>query len=127
MNKYRNTITYSGRLTYNQDAEYELDSFTSIINISKILDSILDSNSKYIEIKVMNGCKLLCEEQGNLMKYKSYSTGVVDYHINGCCLGDILFDNTESYIDIEIYVPKIALEIGDRYSYGREQTSSCAK
>ena len=122
MSKYKNTITHSGRLVYNQDANYELTSPTDTINISEILDGICQSNNKYIEIRIMNCCKLIFEEHGNLMRYKSYDTGVVDYHINGNCLGDVLFFNTGENLDVEIYAEALDV-MGDRNSYGKQTTN----
>jgi len=124
MAKYKNSITHSGRLVYNQDANYELQSPTGIVNISEILDRIHTSSNKYIEIKIMNCCKLIFEEKGNLMKYKSYDAGVVDYHINGNCLGDVLFFNTgENFLDIAIFAETLN-GTGDKYSYGKQQTTN---
>lgn len=123
MSKYKNTMTYSGRLVYNQDANYELTSPTDTINISEILDRVLTSSNKYIEIKIMDCCKLIFEEHGNLMRYKSYDTGVVDYHINGNCLGDVLFFNTGELLDVTIYADALN-GTGDRCGYGKQQTKN---
>lgn len=123
MSKYKNTMTYSGRLVYNQDANYELTSPTDTINISEILDKVCNSSKKYIEVKIMNCCKLIFAEQGNLLKYKSYDTGVVDYHINGNCLGDVLFFNTGELLDVTIYADALN-GTGDRCGYGKQQTTN---
>ena len=125
MSKYKNTVTYSGKLLYNDEAQYGLQFPSGLVNISEILDKVCTSSNKYIEIKIMDCCKLIYEEKGNLMKYKSYNTGVVDYHINGNCLGDVLFFNTENILDITIYAE--VLGMGDKYSCGKQQTASYVK
>jgi hypothetical protein len=103
----RQTKTFSGRLTYNLMADYELVSPTGCTNLSQLLNKVYSSNSKYIEIKIMNGCKLLFDEQGNLIK-KNDKFGVESYFINGDCLDEKLFFNTDKDIDVEIYADDLA-------------------
>lgn len=104
MAKQKKTKTYNGKLIYSQDAQYILISPTATTNISKILDQICESKGldNICTVKIMDCCKLLFEESGRLLKYKSYDSGVVDYHINGNCLGDLLFDSTD--LDLEITI-----------------------
>lgn len=123
MSKYKNTVTYSGKLLYNDEAQYGLQFPSGLVNISEILDKVCNSSKKYIEVKIMNCCKLIFAEQGNLLKYKSYDTGVVDYHINGNCLGDVLFFNTGELLDVTIYADALN-RTGDRCGYGKQQTTN---
>ena len=114
----KKTIILSGNLKYadiedhDNATEYEIHSLTDIINLSNILEQIFNSENKYIEIKIMNCCKLIYEEKGNLMKYKSYDSNIIDYHINGNCLGDVLFNNTDSNLEITIFAPSLPLREG---------------
>lgn len=129
MSKYKNFKTpyvFSGKLIYNSEAKYELHFSNGYTNISNILDNIFNFNNKYIEIKIMNCCKLIFEEKGNLMKYKSYDFGIIDYHINGNCLGNVLFNNTGESLEIIIFAEGFQYQ-GDRYVYDTKQTTNQAK
>ena len=110
MNKTNKTISknlhlYSGKLSYNQDANYILYSPTtkSTTNISDILYNICYSSNNYIEIKIMKGCKILFNESGRLLNKIDDKNGLLSYHINSEDLESVLFFNTGEYLDIEIY------------------------
>ena len=134
MSKYKNSITYSGKLNYNEDEQYEqyiLISPTNIINITSILNQIYYSPNNYIEIKITNGCKVLFNEKGNLLRRKNIEFGIYDWHVNGCCLGDVLFNWTENDLEIAIFAE--IFEIldkqgqGEVFSHGKEQTTNRIK
>jgi len=131
MIKYKNTITYSGKLSYDQNAEYILLSPINTINISTILNQIYYSNNNYIEIKITNGCKTLFNEKGNLLKRKNDEFRIYDWHVNGNCLEDVLFNWTDNDLEIAIFAE--ILEVlnkqgqGEVFSHGKEQTTNCVK
>jgi len=105
-NKTNNkTKIYTGKLSYNQDANYILYSPTtkSTTNISDILYNICYSSNNYIEIKIMKGCKILFNESGRLLNKIDDKNGLLSYHINSEDLESVLFFNTGEYLDIEIY------------------------
>jgi len=103
-NKNNSTKTYTGKLLYNEQANYTLHSPTSdTINISDILYNICYSSNNQIEIKIMKGCKILFNESDRLLKRIDKQNGLLSYHVNSEDLESVLFFNTEEYLDIEIY------------------------
>lgn len=121
MAKYKNSITYSGILKYNDSAEYELCFRNKKINISNIIDQVYHSPNNFIEIKIMNCCKLIFEEQGKLYMRKD-QFGINCYHISGCNLDYTLFQMVDEVLDITIYAE--ILKQGDKFRYGTEQTTN---
>jgi len=110
MNKTNKTInknlhTYSGKLSYNQDANYILYFPTTklTINISDILYNICYSSNNQIEIKIMKGCKILFNESGRLLNKIDKQNGLLSYHVNSEDLESVLFFNTGEYLDIELF------------------------
>jgi len=110
MNKTNKTIsknlhTYSGKLSYNEQANYIIISPTtkSTINISDILYNICYSSNNQIEIKIMKGCKILFNESGRLLNKIDKQNGLLSYHVNSEDLESVLFFNTEEYLDIELF------------------------
>ena len=100
----KNTKIYTGKLFYNEQANYTLYFPTSdTINISDILYNIWYSSNNYIEIKIMKGCKILFNESGRLLNKIDDKNGLFSYHVNSEDLESVLFFNTEEYLDIEIY------------------------
>jgi len=100
----KNTKIYTGKLFYNEQANYTLYFPTSdTINISDILYNICYSSNNYIEIKIMKGCKILFNESGRLLNKIDDKNGLFSYHVNSEDLESVLFFNTEEYLDIEIY------------------------
>ena len=100
----KNTKIYTGKLFYNEQANYTLYFPTSdTINISDILYNICYSSNNYIEIKIMKGCKILFNESGRLLNKIDDINGLLSYHVNSEDLESVLFFNTEEYLDIEIY------------------------
>jgi len=105
-NKTNNNLhTYSGKLLYNQDANYILHSPTNnnITNISDILYNICYSYNNYINIKIMKGCKILFEEDGRLLNKINDKNGLLSYYVNSEDLESIIFNNCDDFVDIEIY------------------------
>lgn len=107
-----NINTYYGRLIYNDQGEYELHSPTGIVNISHILKNIYFADNNYIKIKIMNGCKVLFNEEGNLYLKVIIKPKLASYHVNGNDLETVLFDLVGQ--DLEILLFAEALE-GDKY------------
>ena len=100
----KNTKIYTGKLFYNEQANYTLYFPTSdTINISDILYNICYSSNNYTEIKIMKGCKILLNESGRLLNKIDDKNGLFSYHVNSEDLESVLFFNTEEYLDIEIY------------------------
>lgn len=102
----------NGKLIYNDNAEYEIHTHRGIVhNLSTLLNRVLQFDNKYIEITIMNGCKILFNEQGNLNIRPSLdnnANGICGYHIDIYDLGTVLFNNT--FIDLEITIFAAALE-----------------
>ena len=101
----KNLHTYSGKLSYNQDADYILYSPTtkSTINISDILYNICYSSNNQIEIKIMKGCKILFNESGRLVNKIDKQNGLLSYHVNSEDLESVIFNNCDDFVDIEIF------------------------
>jgi len=101
----KNTIIYTGKLSYNEQANYIIYSPTtkSTINISDILYNICYSSNNQIEIKIMKGCKILFNESGRLLNKIDDINGLLSYHVNSEDLESVLFNNTEEYLDIELF------------------------
>jgi len=110
MNKTNKTISknlhvYSGKLSYDQDANYILYSPTtkSTTNISDILYNICYSLNNQIDIKIMKGCKILFNESGRLLNKIDDNNGLLSYHVNSEDLESVIFNNCDDFVDIEIY------------------------
>lgn len=114
----KQTITYNGSLVYDDLGNYQLIYPTGSTNISKILNKIYYADKNYIELKIMNGCKTIFNEKGNLY-IKPDDYGVYCYHIDGECLESVLFFNTDKDLDIEIYAE--ALDTQGDVKYDAEQ------
>ena len=100
----KNTKIYTGKLSYNEQANYTLYSPTSgTINISDILYNICYSSNNYIEIKIMKGCKILFNESGRLLNKIDDKNGLLSYHVNSEDLESVIFNNCDDFVDIEIY------------------------
>ena len=110
MNKTNKTISknlhaYSGKLFYNEQADYIFYSPTtkSTTNISDILYNICYSSNNQIEIKIMKGCKILFNESGRLLNKIDDINGLLSYHVNSEDLESVLFNNCDDFVDIEIF------------------------
>ena len=95
--------SFSGKLTYSDFGTYQLIYPGGGVNISSILSKVYHSptNNK-IHIKIMNGCKVLFNEEGNLLIRPETSTELYSYHINGECLETVMFYNTDKDLTFEI-------------------------
>jgi len=104
-NKNNSTKIYTGKLSYNEQANYILYSPTtkSTINISDILYNICYSSNNQIEIKIMKGCKILFNESGRLLNKINDINGLLSYHVNSEDLESVIFNNCDDFVDIEIY------------------------
>jgi len=100
----KNLHTYSGKLSYNEQANYIIYSPTtkSTTNISDILYSICYSSNNQIEIKIMKGCKILFNESGRLVNKIDKQNGLLSYHVNSEDLESVIFNNCDDFVDIEI-------------------------
>jgi len=120
-------IIACGKLNYSCFAEYEIINSAGAINISEILDHIYYSNNNKINIKVMNGCKTLYHEEGNLLR-KRGENDIYDYHINGANLELVLFNNCDKFVDIEIVADTESLDMrGDTYGTETYEAKQVAK
>jgi len=100
----KNTKIYTGKLSYNEQANYQIQSPTSdTINISDILYNICYSSNNQIEIKIMKGCKILFNESGRLLNKINDKNGLLSYHVNSEDLESVIFNNCDDFVDIEIY------------------------
>ena len=105
-NKTNNkTKIYTGKLSYNEQANYIIYSPTTklTINISDILYNICYSSNNQIEIKIMKGCKILFNESGRLVNKIDKQNGLLSYHVNSEDLESVIFNNCDDFIDIEIF------------------------
>ena len=89
-----------GQLIYNDNAEFELEDETGIINISNLLDGI-HSAKEQIYIRITKGSSLLFEEDGAVMK-KVDKDGIVSNFVCGNNLDLLLFNNTDEVLQIVI-------------------------
>lgn len=90
-------IKASGKLIYNDDGEYVVDK----LNISQLLDNVYLSNNKSVIFKIMEGCKILFDEAGNLRR-KPDQDRINSYHICGLSIERELFYDVGKNLDIEI-------------------------
>ena len=118
-NKNNSTKIYTGKLSYNEQANYTLYSPTSgATNISDILYNICYSSNNYIEIKIMKGCKILFNESGRLLNKIDDKNGLLSYHVNSEDLESVLFNNCDDYLDIEIFSEVLLDDINGRQGVG---------
>lgn len=95
--------TWTGILVYNDEADYEIHTDKEIINLSAILhDVYVDERSNRLAIKIMEGCKLLFNEDGNLYYNKEPEIGVWTYHVGGEPLEQTLFNNTDKVLEFTV-------------------------
>ena len=111
-NKNNSTKIYTGKLSYNEQANYILYSPTtkSTINISDILYNICYSSNNQIEIKIMKGCKILFNESGRLLNKIDKQNGLLSYHVNSEDLESVIFNNCDDFVDIEIYSEVLGID-----------------
>ena len=118
----KNTKIYTGKLSYNQDANYILHSpISGTTNISDILYNICYSSNNQIEIKIMKGCKILFNESGRLLNKIDDINGLLSYHVNSEDLESVIFNNCDDFVDIEIFsvfLDDIDCRQGDNILYG---------
>jgi len=124
-NKTNNkTKIYTGKLSYNEQANYIIYSPTTklTINISDILYNICYSSNNQIEIKIMKGCKILFNESGRLVNKIDKQNGLLSYHVNSEDLESVIFNNCDDFVDIEICSEVLLDDIdgrqGDNITYG---------
>lgn len=99
--------TINGILKYNDDGQYEIHNSNRCFNLSQLLDKIYYSDtSNYINLCIMDGCKVLFNEDGNLYKNKD-SDGIYSYFILGNNLEKTLFDNTDKKLEFTLYAETI--------------------
>lgn len=84
-----------GKLKYNDDGYYEIHNERGKFNFSKLLDKVYYSpKSYYINLCIMEGCKIIFNEDGGLYK-RIDNDGINSYYILGDNLEEKLFNNTE--------------------------------
>lgn len=94
--------TYFGKLVYNDDAEFEIHNDTGIINITKILDSIFESQLRpLVYVKVEKCGKVLFEEDGRLT-INIDKFGINCFYICGLNLDLLLLDYENEVLEITI-------------------------
>ena len=94
---------YEGRLEYDQDGAYVIHNHNTntVFSLSSLLFKIYYAPINRIKIKIMNGCKTLFNEDGNLYLKRGVN-GIYGYHVNGMDLESILFNNTDEYLEVTI-------------------------
>ena len=93
-------MDFYGQLIYNDNAEFELEDETGIINISNLLDGI-HSAKEQIYIRITKGSSLLFEEDGSIIR-KQDSDGILSNFVCGNNLDLLLFNNTDEVLQIVI-------------------------
>ena len=101
-------ITYSGKLIYEKDnGDYEIlipspiDKTNRLINLSNTLFNLCYTSRNYVILKIMNGCKIEYENNGNLIKdYDDKHLFV--YYVEDKEIESVLFNLVDEWIDIEI-------------------------
>lgn len=89
-----------GQLIYNDNAEFELEDETGIINISNLLDGIYNAKQQAY-IRITKGSSLLFEEDGAIIK-KQDKDGIISNFVCGNNLDLLLFNNTDEVLQIII-------------------------
>ncbi len=98
-----NQLNLSGKLIYNHNADYELHSTGGMIyNISSLLRKVYYAEDNYIDIKIMNNCNLIFNENGNLYMKVIKRPKLSSYFILGEDLGSTLFNAVG--LDLEITI-----------------------
>lgn len=94
---------FNGILDYNENADYVLESTQGrgSVNISGMLNKVYYADTNSISIKIMDGCKTLFNEEGNIY-LKNNQFGIYSYHIDGEDLEHKLFNNTGKELEITI-------------------------
>ena len=93
-------MIFYGQLIYNDNAEFELEDETGIINISNLLDGI-HSAKQQAYIRITKGSSLLFEEDGAIIK-KQDKDGIISNFVCGNNLDLLLFNNTDEVLQIII-------------------------
>lgn len=86
-----------GKLIMNDNGEYIIDK----INLTKLLNKIYYSNSPTLSIVIDSDSRTLLNAKGDLYLDKD-NFGVYCWHIDGECLESVLFNNTETMLNISI-------------------------
>ena len=111
---------YTGELDYTMDRDYILVSRTGVVNLSEKLHKIYynpprykgDKLNNHIRIKIMNGKKILFNENGNLI-YGQVAPKDYRYSISSMILEDVLWDSVG--LDLEFTISAEALnEVEER-------------
>lgn len=93
-------MIFYGQLTYNDNAEFELEDETGVINISNLLDGIYNTKEQAY-IKITRKSSLLFEEDGAILKREDRD-GIISNFVCGNNLDLLLFNNTDEILEIEI-------------------------
>lgn len=113
-----------GKLVYSDNGQYEIHNQNGwIFNLSKALNEIYMSKvSNHIGLKIMDGYKILFDENSNLYKNKNdFGQGKYSYSYfvegNGN-LETILFDNTDKTLEITLFSDAIGEDYEQFYTKG---------
>lgn len=79
------------------NGHYILDNY----DLSALLEKIYFSEDSRLHIKIDSDSRSLFDERGELI-YEKNECGMWVFHINGCCLDDVLYDSVEEDINIVI-------------------------
>ena len=115
IDKYK---TYTGKLIYTDDAEYELHSPEGTTNLSKLLNKVYyHSISNHINIKIMDKTKTLFNEDGNLYLKVVAKPSFTSFFVNGVDLGEELFNAVDKDLEVTLYAEALDEASGGK-SYG---------
>lgn len=96
--------TYFGKLVYNDDGDYEIHLEDGcIFNLSKALRTVYyHQENNHINIEIMNGNKVLFNEDGVLYKMRDQHQ-LYSYFISSTNLEEVLFFNTNENIEVTLF------------------------
>jgi len=101
-NYYNYNFTGMGKLDMDDNGEFELHTENGIVNISKVLDNIFESQLKpQVDIKIFKNGRLLFDEQGGLFLCIDEQK-VESYFVCSLNLSKLLFYNTGERLEITI-------------------------
>ena len=100
--EYTMDKTFNGKLDMDDNGEFIIHTETGIINISKILDDIFNSQLRpQVYIKIMKCGRLLFEEDGQITLSVDEDR-IESYFVCSMNLSKLLFYETDNFLEITI-------------------------
>jgi len=100
--EYTMDKTFNGKLDMDDNGEFIIHTETGIVNISKILDDIFNSQLRpLVYVKIYKNGKLIFEEDGGLFLHTD-DQKVQSYFVCSMNLSKLLFYETDNFLEITI-------------------------